>query len=110
VTTADSKDGRAAGDGNSRPRPSRLAAAEVRAAILRGLAGPLSAVGLVADDVPDDLDLLQRGVVDSLGLVSLLADIEAQFGIELDYDDLPVEDLARVGPLSRHVERQSARA
>jgi len=58
--------------------------------------------------VPDDLDLLQNGLIDSLGLVSLLAEVEAHFDIELDYEDLPVEDLTRIGPLSRHIERQCA--
>ena len=85
-----------------------VSASDVRVALLEALADPLSAIGMTVDDVPDDLDLLQNGVVDSLGLVGLLAEVEERFDIELDYDDLPIEDLARVGPLSRHIERQTA--
>ena len=83
-------------------------AADVRVILLEALVEPLAAIGLTADDVPDDLDLLQNGVVDSLGLVTLLAEVEERFGLELDYDDLPIEDLTRVGPLSRHIERQAS--
>ena len=85
-----------------------VSASEVRVVLLEALVEPLAAIGLGADDVPDDLDLFQNGVVDSLGLVTLLAGVEQRFGIELDYDDLPIEDLTRVGPLSRHIERQAS--
>jgi acyl carrier protein len=83
-------------------------ATEIRVALLEALVEPLAAIGMGPQDVPDDLDLLQNGVVDSLGLVGLLAEVEDRFGVELDYDDMPIEDLARVGPLSRHIERQAA--
>jgi acyl carrier protein len=82
-------------------------AADVRLVLLEALEDSLAAIEMSVEDLPDDLDLLQNGVVDSLGLVGLLAEVEQRLGIELDYDDLPIEDLARVGPLSRHIERQT---
>lgn len=81
---------------------------QVRAAILEALAGPLAALGMTGEAIPDDLDIIQNGLVDSLGLVTLLTELEDRFGLQLDYDDLPIEDLTRIGPLSRHVARQSA--
>jgi acyl carrier protein len=83
-------------------------AAKVRAAILEALAGPLAAIGMDTADVPDEMDILLEGLVDSLGLVTLLAELEDRFDLQLDYDDLPIEDLTKIGRLSHHVARQSA--
>jgi D-alanine--poly(phosphoribitol) ligase subunit 2 len=38
-----------------------------------------------------DTDLIDTGLLDSLALVSLIAEIEADFGIELPLDDFDVE-------------------
>ena len=48
-----------------------VTAEEVRAFVLEDLAEPLAEVGLLPEQVRDDLDLLSSGVIDSLGLIEL---------------------------------------
>lgn len=56
-------------------------------------------------DVPTaDTDLIDSGLLDSLGLVSLLAEIEREFGFELPLDTLEVEDFRTVGTAAAYVE------
>lgn len=76
---------------------------DVRSALLETLAEPLAAVGLDPASVPDDLDLLAAGVIDSFGLLELIAALEDRFGTPLDFADLAAEDLTVVGPLTRHL-------
>jgi acyl carrier protein len=42
-------------------------------------------------------------VVDSFGIVELIGALEEQFGMEFDFDELPSDDLTRIGPLSSYV-------
>jgi acyl carrier protein len=77
--------------------------ADLRSALLETLAEPLTAVGLDPDTVPDDLDLLAAGVIDSFGLLELIAALEDRFGTTLDFADLAADELTVVGPLTRHL-------
>ncbi len=43
---------------------------------------------IVADDLPDDYELLANGVVDSLGVVKLVGLLEQRFALDLDIADL----------------------
>ena len=76
---------------------------DVRTFLLQRLSGELSALGLAPDDVEDDFDLLLNGVLDSLGLLELVADIDARFGFQTDFEDIEVEQLGVVGPFSRYI-------
>ena len=49
-----------------------------------------------------------KGVIDSFGVVEIIMMLEQRFGIEFDFDELPADDLTRIGPLSAYVERKSA--
>ena len=81
-------------------------AADVREFILDGLSDPLLAKGLTPADVPPSFDLLLEGVVDSFGVVEMIASLEERFGMEFDFDELEADDLTRIGPLSSYVERK----
>jgi acyl carrier protein len=76
---------------------------DLRSALLETLAEPLAAIGLDPESVPDDLDLLAAGVIDSFGLLELIAALEDRFRTTLDFADLAAEDLTVVGPLTRHL-------
>lgn len=43
------------------------------------------------DQIDVDTDLISDGVMDSLALVALITEIEADFGIELPLDDFDIE-------------------
>lgn len=85
----------------------RVLAEEVRSLVLTRLQGSLSARGLRPEDVPDDFDLLTEGVIDSLGIVELIAAVEQQFDIQIDFQDLDAEDLTIIGPFCRYIQLKS---
>ena len=51
-----------------------------------------------------DTDLIETGLIDSLGLISLLAEIEREFGFELPLDTLQVDDFRTVETAASYVE------
>jgi len=84
-----------------------VSAAEVRAVILDHVAPYLEARGLKPEQVADDFDLLTEGIIDSMGILALIAMIESHFEIKVDMEDLDPEHLTVVGPLSRYFEQKS---
>jgi acyl carrier protein len=89
-------------NGDRAPAPSL---AEVRALIL-SVARPALGESL-AGEPADDFDLRSGGLIDSLGFIELIAAIEDQLGIELDFDDLDPEEITVLGSLARHVHQQA---
>ena len=79
---------------------------EVQAFILERVHDPLRAKGLTPADIPPTFDLLLEGMIDSFGVVELIAMLEEQYGLEFDFDELETDDLTRVGPLSEYVARK----
>ena len=56
-------------------------------------------------EVPStDTDLIEGGLLDSLALVSLLAELEREFGFELPLDTLEVDDFRTVETAAAYVE------
>lgn len=76
--------------------------------ILEHVAEQLAARGLTPSDVPPTFDLLLEGVIDSFGVVEIILMLEQRFSVEFDFDELPADDLTRIGPLAAYVERKSA--
>ena len=74
-----------------------------KALILECLAHAESPLGLEAAAVPDSFDLRAEGVIDSLGFVRLLTELESRLGFEIDLADLDPADLTIIGPLSAHI-------
>lgn len=52
-----------------------------------------------------DFDFLERGVIDSLGLLDLIGAIETEFGITVDLENLDPEQLTILGPLCDYIEK-----
>jgi acyl carrier protein len=82
---------------------SKVSAAEVRMFVLLELADALAARGLEPRAVPDSFDLLTEGVIDSLGIVEVIAALEQRFLAQIDFEELDPEDMTIIGPLSRYV-------
>jgi acyl carrier protein len=81
-----------------------ITAAEVRAFLVERYASALSSAGVSLDSLPDDYDLLERGIIDSIGILEMIGAVEAEFEIELDLEHLDAESLTKIGPFCRHVE------
>ena len=78
----------------------------VKSLILARLGPSIGEIGLAPAALTDDFDLLTSGVIDSLGIVELIAALEQQLGIAIDLSELDPENLTTLGPLSRYIESQ----
>jgi acyl carrier protein len=55
-------------------------------------------------ELTDDLPLLERGLVDSLGIFQLVSFIESEFGVEVNDEELVPEHFGSVGKMAQLVE------
>ncbi len=62
-----------------------------------------------ADDaqLEDGESLLESGIVDSTGVLELVAFLESEFGFEVKDEELVPENLDSIDKLARYVERKS---
>jgi acyl carrier protein len=84
-----------------------VTAREVRSVIINHFHDAIARAGFDPAAVCDDFDMLTQGVIDSIGVVEMVAAIEKQFDISLDLANLDPESLTILGPLSRFVEQQT---
>ena len=85
-----------------------VATEDVRSAIVEHLRSTAAGQTLDPDAIDDDVNLLAAGIIDSFGVLELIASIEEQFGLRLDFEDIDPVDLTTVGPLTRIVASASA--
>ncbi len=55
-------------------------------------------------ELTDDYELLEMGVLDSLGIMALVEYLEASFDIIIDEDDIEAERFETIGTITRLVE------
>ncbi|MER5466691.1 MULTISPECIES: phosphopantetheine-binding protein [unclassified Streptomyces] len=66
-----------------------------------------------AGDLDDDLDLLENGIIDSLGLLKVIAWLEDRYGINTDEVDLDPDSFKSVASIEEfiaHASRERAGA
>ena len=80
------------------------------------MAGPLASriASVIRDavsvDVPShDTDLIKTGLLDSLALVSVLAELEHELGFELPLDELDIENFRSVDRIAAFFESSRQR-
>ncbi len=84
----------------------RVSAADVKEFIVSYLSKTAELSGRTMDSAPsDDLDLFQEGIIDSLGMFNLIAELEQHFECAIDFEGLDPEAMTVIGPLCRYVER-----
>jgi D-alanine--poly(phosphoribitol) ligase subunit 2 len=54
-----------------------------------------------------DVDLLETGLIDSIGLVELILQLEDRFGISLPMDSLEIDDFRSINRIAHLVTRLS---
>lgn len=57
-----------------------------------------------SSDLADDLPLIERRVLDSLGIFQLVGFLESEFGIEILDEELVPEHFGTIGDIARLVE------
>ena len=58
----------------------------------------------------DEADLIDGGLLDSLGLVELIMEIEHRFGVSISLDTLDIDDFRSVDRIGRVVKANEAAA
>jgi acyl carrier protein len=61
-----------------------MAEPHLRETVLALIAQRAARLGMSTDELTDDLDLLRSGLLDSLGFVDLIVDLEKRVGKEVD--------------------------
>jgi acyl carrier protein len=80
---------------------------EIRRFIVELYSEKFIAIGLSPDAVPDDYDLLEQGLVDSLGVLETVNALQERFGIRIDLETIDTHQLTIIGPFSEHVSTHS---
>ena len=80
---------------------------QIKAALRSYISGSL----LGGQEIADDDDLLLTGLVDSLGVMSLVEFMEAEFAFKIPFDDVIIENFSTLEAMSFYVTaRRSAHA
>ncbi|HKE49016.1 MAG TPA: acyl carrier protein [Rhodanobacteraceae bacterium] len=58
-----------------------------------------------ASQLPDDVSLLERGIIDSTGVLEIVMYLEETFGIKVKDSDMLPENFDRVDSIARFVAR-----
>ena len=82
--------------------------ADIRGMLLATCTEQLAVFSLTPEDVGDDFDLREHGIVDSLGFLEILTELELQLGHPVDLEGMNPAELTVVGPLVRHLAAQAA--
>ena len=85
----------------------RVTADEAKRFVVAQLVHPIAAKGLIAENLPDNFDLLTEGIIDSLGFVDLVVALERYFDIKVDFSGLDPENLTVLGPISQYIAEKS---
>jgi acyl carrier protein len=83
-----------------------VTAEEICSSVLQMYAEKFEQRGIVPADVGDEYDLLREGIIDSLGILEMIAGLEQRFGSPIEFADLDPDQLTQIGPLSRHLEKK----
>lgn len=84
-----------------------VVAGEVRGFILAHLAGSIQENEIPEGEITEDFDLMERGIIDSIGFIHLVSAIEEHFGIEVDFEDMDTEVLTILGSICRYIEERA---
>lgn len=64
--------------------------------------------GRIYSQLSEDDDLLTTGLVDSLGMMSLVAFIEEEFGIRVPPEDVTIESFSSITAITTYLESRQA--
>ena len=82
----------------------------VRQFLLKKYSHSIKGLGLNPDELPDSFDFLNRGVIDSFGVLDMIMSIENEFQIQVDMATLDAEQITILGPLARYVAEHATRS
>jgi acyl carrier protein len=77
--------------------------AGVRSFVVSAITTELSNAGIDPATLNEQSDLFAAGIIDSLGVIELIAVVSDEYGIDSDWDDYDPEELLVLGPFCRYV-------
>jgi acyl carrier protein len=72
---------------------------------LKQLLVTVLANGTTAAEIGSDADLVEEYGLDSLQMISFLLGVEDEFGVQLDYESLELDDLRAISRFTVYLER-----
>lgn len=63
-----------------------------------------------ADDLSDRDSFLEKGIIDSTGILELIAFVEQQYGVRVEDEELVPQNLDSIDSLAAYIERKTGRA
>lgn len=64
-----------------------------------------SSHGKLPEDMNEDMDLLQSGILDSFGFLALILSIEEEFQIKIDFEKTPPDTLTNIKNLQGVIQK-----
>jgi acyl carrier protein len=86
---------------------SSTSAKDVRAFVLNYLSERAATGEFDANRIGNDFDFLEAGIIDSLGIIEMIAEMEKHFQIRVDFVQTDPEELTVLEPFSRYVARNA---
>ena len=74
---------------------------EIRTFVIESIKQAALEKGTALERLEDEFDLVQSGLIDSLGFVTLITSIENKFELEIDFLDMELEELTTLGGIVR---------
>lgn len=84
-----------------------MTAEKIKEFILKKFEPVLRDQGMGLDKVTDDFDFFAEGIVDSVGVLNLISDVEKEFNVKLDMEQMDAEQMTIVGPFCRYAAEHS---
>ncbi|MGA2531556.1 MAG: acyl carrier protein [Candidatus Aminicenantales bacterium] len=81
----------------------RPTVSEVRSFLLEHFSFTIAANGLNPTEIGDDFDLLEAGVIDSLGVLEMISAVEQRFKITVDFEPMDPAELTLLDKFSSFV-------
>ena len=79
----------------------------IRQILLKSIQPKLSKVGISIQNVSDDTDLLQSGVMDSFDLIELIENLEDTHNLKFDLAEVKEENFTKIGILISEIIKQN---
>jgi acyl carrier protein len=57
--------------------------------------------------IDDTFDFLQVGIIDSMGLLEMIAEMEEHFKVTVDFEQMDADEFTLLGPFSRYVAQRA---
>tara|TARA_A200000113_G_scaffold159546_1_gene144286 strand:- start:11696 stop:11965 length:270 start_codon:yes stop_codon:yes gene_type:complete len=79
----------------------------IRQILLKSIQPKLCKVGISIQNVSDDTDLLQSGIMDSFDLIELIENLEDTHNLKFDLAEVKEENFTEIGVLISEIIRQN---